>query len=385
MSESVPEQDLISLLRLLGDDNDEVYTKARSRLIELAKSDTGFEFLISHPTKNIINLVSSLETDVPFRVFSLFIDLANISKTHFEALKTADGFLGTIRTHIEGRDILLRLNAIDGIGALATISENGFDFAKEAGLIEELSRSINTSLDDEIDVDTNLVLVSSLKVIGSIFTKVDPKKFGSILSRLLTSFLYLLNDLVPKDIKEVTLRTIGSLGSSSSGIDSLFTNKELVKKYSSIIRTATGSTLVEGLRSLSFILEVKGQENEEKTRTIFNMSFESPAHSLMKYNAILFEDIRISSYAVTKGVVSHDWGVQLCADIPELLGDILNREKDASIIGKEWRYSIAQEVLNNPNTKNLFDPIIVSRLELYIKEGPFFVPSQPLIAMESSS
>jgi hypothetical protein len=79
----------------------------------------------------------------------------------------------------------------------------------------------------------------------------------------------------------------------------------------------------------------------------------------------------------------HEWGLVEIHGHPPILAFLLDRASETSRIGKEWRYSVVQTMAGHDKCHELMGELWTTKLKSFVREGPFFVVSAPVIAMES--
>lgn len=97
----------------------------------------------------------------------------------------------------------------------------------------------------------------------------------------------------------------------------------------------------------------------------------------------------------------HEWGLVEIHSHPPILAFLLDRASETSRIGKvnppvsikneryltfaikEWRYSIVQTMAGHEKCHELMGDLWTTKLKSFVREGPFYFVSAPVIAMES--
>jgi hypothetical protein len=94
-------------------------------------------------------------------------------------------------------------------------------------------------------------------------------------------------------------------------------------------------------------------------------------------------EICIAALSIVKNISVFSWGLEQISQSTSLCSFLLERRAEENVM-KEWKYSILQQVLLNPRSKDIFAPSLYNRIKEFTKEGPFKSEYVPVVAYKTS-
>ncbi|KAL1932559.1 hypothetical protein VTP01DRAFT_8237 [Rhizomucor pusillus] len=331
---------------------------------------------------NALQSLLSVNETVRFRVYELVVNVSGSSDRAFDLGKTS-GLLQTLIDEVRSPDLLLRLNAIEILGEVA-VSSSGFAFLEKAEVLDSLTEL----MDNEDESDTGVVLTKSLafKFFGKlggnkdiIFEPIERKYH--VFSRLHRC----LDTSTNREILTVAIAAIGLIGSHPSNLQLLF-RSSLKDYFVDSYRTSSGHIKAVYLQSLSKILSVRdGPETEQMTEDIYRSLEGRPStlESLVQTAKQPVPEVRMAAFATLHAIATHTWGQQIMANSGDFLGYLLDRTTEHSLPGQQWKYAIVEALIRADNAVNIFGGHY-PMLQRYLREGPYYRPTEPVTAMESA-
>jgi hypothetical protein len=96
----------------------------------------------------------------------------------------------------------------------------------------------------------------------------------------------------------------------------------------------------------------------------------------MKYLNYHLVELRYGVFALIKAVVKHNWGLTEVLAFPGMADYLLNRNTEPTKLGKEWKYSIIEAIVQQPSAKDIAGTVYYTKFLTYLKQGIFFVAAE---------
>jgi hypothetical protein len=172
-----------------------------------------------------------------------------------------------------------------------------------------------------------------------------------------------------EELRGHCLTLLGNLG-SSQGLLLLLSQKRVLTQLQRLFYQKN----VECMQALSCLMQTNDSSACEQLASLFP----TLVKQCVEFGKHAFEEHRIASYALLKSFASHDFGLQSIRDNRDgVLDFIFDVNRESSLLGKEWRQSIVENILCKESSSNILGQEIISRL-LQCKRS-----SAPLVATES--
>jgi 26S proteasome non-ATPase regulatory subunit 5 len=93
-------------------------------------------------------------------------------------------------------------------------------------------------------------------------------------------------------------------------------------------------------------------------------------------------ELRYAVFALIKAVVKHTWGLTEILAFPGMADYLLNRRTEPTKLGKEWKYSIIEAIVQQPSAKDIAGTEYYTLFLTYLKQGIFFVAAENAVQVE---
>ncbi|CAG8510377.1 4399_t:CDS:10 [Funneliformis caledonium] len=343
----VRSQMLPVVLEGLGYDDNLISTKVTEFLVKFVNYASGLQALFDSGSIAILDQLSHGDETVKFRVFDLVSRISISSPEAFQLCETS-GALNAITSELNSNDLLLKLNAIETFSKIVQ-SRTGYTFLERAGTIQSLVEIMAQEDDNDI------VLVSNMS------------------------------------LKINTINIIGVIGSNPRGLKLLNSSvsPKILCKFLDLYHSSAGDVKIACLQSISCLLGVSEESTPEIsdiTHQIYNQigGDPTPLSTLLSNVKQTLEELRITSFAIMRNMALHPWGQTEMTNSREFIDYILNRSTETTKLGKEWKFTIIQTLVQAPNAENIIPSNIFDRLTRYLREGPFFVRTEAAVTFESA-
>ncbi|CAG8530247.1 12338_t:CDS:10, partial [Funneliformis mosseae] len=367
----VRSQMLPVVLEGLGYDDNLISMKVTEFLVKLVNYASGLQALFDSGSIAILDQLSHGDETVKFRVFDLVSRISISSPEAFQLCETS-GALNAITSELNSNDLLLKLNAIETFSKIVQ-SRTGYTFLERAGTIQSLVEIMAQEDDNDI------VLVLEIN-----FEEID-NKYNILLK--MDSYLSSSN----MSLKINTINIIGVIGSNPRGLKLLNSSvsPKILCKFLDLYHSSAGDVKIACLQSISCLLGVSEESTPEIsdiTHQIYNQigGDPTPLSTLLSNVKQTLEELRITSFAIMRNMALHPWGQTEMTNSREFIDYILNRSTETTKLGKEWKFTIIQTLIQAPNAENIIPSNIFDRLTRYLREGPFFVRTEAAVTFESA-
>ncbi|KAG5519102.1 hypothetical protein PMAC_002189 [Pneumocystis sp. 'macacae'] len=297
------------------------YCSCANKAIDLSSSgDISRKRLLS--CFSVLSLVDFFSLENPLskstiisRFFTLILKLSSQSYEMFKSL-VSSGLIDNVINLSNSDDLLIRLCKIDFLSSLLTINYT-FDWFENNGYIKEAVSPFLAFEFQNIDLDTELLIIQSCKFIESM-KYISFKDFQKIDS---------FNNLVFKLVENLSLKTLSSslYKANLFTIAGMFSFSNDFSKYI-YFRLTDLPNLTKtdnGLNALELILL---SPSEEYTELFFEQKLSSKAiYDIMISAKSPFESTRYSALLVLRALVKHLWGISKCVGFTSLMEFILSR------------------------------------------------------------
>lgn len=277
-------------------------------------------------------------------------------------------------------DLLGALAALELCAQLAVSTPGGLTFLDHLGIIERLAQGLEGA---EALVVSNLV-----KFFGQIGTAMD--KIAGV-EQLFRAYSILERVQNLMDSPTGTLETslfvfVENLGSTTRGLSLLKEQGQLVSSVLSDYRSASTEGRLVALHAISVLIEHCPPELASFAQQIYDDLGRTPLKDLVHLCRSAVEENRIAGYSVIKALTKHAWGLRALLSSPDVVGNwLFDRRTDTSRAGLEWKFSVVQGILVSPaNAEGIVGPEMKARLQRYVNEGPFYMPTEAAVAFMSS-
>lgn len=98
-----------------------------------------------------------------------------------------------------------------------------------------------------------------------------------------------------------------------------------------------------------------------------------------------FADLRCAALEILRSIAKQYWGQQYMNDLPGFIEYLLDRTTEFDKQGKEMKFEIVRTLAESPTSCETLGNIVVSRMQQYVNDGPFFVKAEVVVAFEGSS
>ncbi|CAH2105570.1 unnamed protein product [Euphydryas editha] len=316
--------------------------------------------------------------------------ITNISSKSYElfSLCVDLGYIDFMVNELQSDDILYQLNILELLSQLA-IKPHGINYLVKQGTLLNISELVKNLNQNPFG---GLLIPGYMKFFGSI-AHYYPKEIFQKYPILVESLFDALNS-DDTTILPVALDTLGFIGTTIEGkmclmaLGSKYT--QIIEKLGLIIKNSPTEMKTRALHCISNLIAIEGDAKAKvepldhrvtlMTREWFR-SLNKDAASM----EVLFEncknpfpDIRLASLNLLNAVCQHQWGEELVARTAGFIEYLLDRTADYTKESKEAKYKIIKRLSNS----KAFDENIITRLQKYVEQGPFYTELSTQVAME---
>ncbi|KTW28715.1 uncharacterized protein T551_02565 [Pneumocystis jirovecii RU7] len=297
------------------------------------------------------------------RFFTLILKFSSRSCEMFKSL-VSTGLIDNVINLSNSDDLVMKLCKLDFLSSLLTVNYT-FDWFENNGYIKEAISPFLTFQFQNIDIDTELLIIQSCKFIESM--KYIPfKDFQKIDS---------LNNLISKLVENLTVKSLSSslYKVSLFTIAGMFSFSDDFSEYIYFRLTdLPGLTKTDnGLNALQLILS---SPSEKYTELFFEQKLSSKAiYDIMISAKSPFESTRHSALLILKALVKHSWGIFKCVGFTPLMEFVLSRTVE-EYFDRMIKYEIVKIMAETG--KHLLGPWEEKVLQ-YVTKGPFGISYKP--------
>ncbi|CAH0725180.1 unnamed protein product, partial [Brenthis ino] len=316
--------------------------------------------------------------------------IINISSKSYELfnLSVNEGYIEFMVNELHSNDILYQLNILELLTQLA-ITPHGINHLVKQGTFQKISELVR-------DIHNNpfggLLIPGYMKFFGSI-AHYYPKEIFQKYPILLES----LFDAMSSDdttILPVALDTLGFIGTTIEGkmclmaLGSKYTQN--VEKLCLLIKNSPTEIKVRALYCMASLIGINKDPNSKvepidqrvtlMTREWFRTLSQQPGPMDVLFNICKnpFPDIQLAGLTLLDAVCQHQWGEEMVSRVAGFIEYLLDRSVDFTKESKEAKYDIIKQLSQSA----AFDENIISRLQKYVEQGPFYTEIVTQVAME---
>ncbi|ORX51765.1 hypothetical protein BCR36DRAFT_350751 [Piromyces finnis] len=365
-------------------------TKLVSKLMGeiLSKNEVCLDLFLEKDSLNALQNQCNMSEVVKFTIYDLIVTISSVNDSNFEKCKKA-GLFDSMINEINSKDILVKLNTIELYIKLLS-NKNLYNFFEKSEIMSKLIEKLKKDPKDEnSNLEDKLFLHGIIKFFASL-ADINMNSFIDIQNKydLLASLENLFNE---GDIssKEIVLITLGSIGSSYEGLKLIYNQKSLLNTVLDYYPSLSGNLKTVFLQNISCILTLckLSDDVEIMTQTIYQRIQGKPntLKELLQIGNQVFEESRISVYAVLKGIAVHNWGLKELDNSPEFIKFILDRSQESNRLGQDWKYSIIETMVIHPSSSKYVRPDTLVKFKVYLKQGPYYKYIEPKVVVKGAN
>ncbi|XP_030028072.2 26S proteasome non-ATPase regulatory subunit 5 [Manduca sexta] len=317
--------------------------------------------------------------------------IINISSKSFDLFNlSADlGYIAFMVSELQSKDFLYHLNILELLSRLS-VTSYGINYLVKEGALKSIA-------DIVAGFDSNplagLLISGYMKFFGCVahhYPKEIFDKYPVLLEALFSAF-----DTSDHNVLPVALDTLGFVGTTVEGklclvaLGSKYT--QTIEKLGQIIKNSPTEIKVRALYCFANIISIDKDPSVPKTgpvdhrvtlmtREWFKSLSERPPSMEIVFGLCKnpFPDIKLAAFTFLDALCQHQWGEELVARTAGFIEYLLDRSVDYTKESKEVKYDIIKRLSNSA----AFDPNMITRLQTYVEQGPFYSESQLEVAME---
>ncbi|XP_050343371.1 26S proteasome non-ATPase regulatory subunit 5 [Nymphalis io] len=316
--------------------------------------------------------------------------IVNISSKSLDLFNLCvdQGYIDFMANELQSDDILYQLNILELLSQLA-IKPHGINYLIKQGILLKISELVKGFHQNPFG---GLLIPGYMKFFGSI-AHYYPNEIFQKYPVLLES---LFDALDSKDatILPVALDTLGFIGTTIEGkmclmaLGSKYT--QIVEKLGFIIKNSPTELKI---RSLHCVANLIGIDKDPKakvdplenrvtlmTREWFRSLSKQPDSMVVLFENCKnpFPDITLAALTLLNAVCQHKWGEELVARTAGFIEYLLDRSVNFTKESKEIKY----EIIKLLSHSTVFDENMLTRLQKYVEQGPFYTELVTQVAME---
>ncbi|XP_013138971.1 PREDICTED: 26S proteasome non-ATPase regulatory subunit 5 [Papilio polytes] len=298
------------------------------------------------------------------------------------------GYIDHMISELSTDDILYQLNILELLSRFAVkpygihylVKEGGLD--KTASLIGDVQRNPLSGL----------MLPGYLKFFGSIAHHY-PREIFAKYPVFLNSLFEAIDSSDQSVVLPVALDTLGFIGTTIEGklclaaVGGQFI--QAVDKVGDLIKNNVTEIKIRALNCLASLINVERDKAKSNpidhrvtlmTREWFR-SLNKPNGSMEFLFEMVknpFPDIKLAAFILLDAVCQHMWGEQEVARVAGFVEYLLDRSVSDTKETKEARYDIIKRLARS----SAFESNILTRLQKYVEDGPFYMETNLQVAME---
>ncbi|KAL1923411.1 uncharacterized protein VTP21DRAFT_8391 [Calcarisporiella thermophila] len=379
------------VLDSLSADDIQVSSTATKFLTEIASNALGLTALFRERNVDLLYSLLRRNDTVKLRIYELVVQLASTSPEALDLIKSS-GLLDAMYEDYKTEDLLLKMNIIELYSQLSSTS-NGFCLLEQAGIIQEFVRILQ---DESNSFSVTLAKCATLKFFGKLVDYKD-LQFDNIVQKYdLFSLLAQAVNESNVELKTTAINVIGNIGNDPLGLVLLDNSSpDLLALIANIYKTSIGDVRLACLQSLSSCLHASENPSMQLSEIAGKLyrSFSTVATNSNQTKALLselivyakqsLEELKVSAFSVMQGMAFHPNLTQEMGQSKSFVEFILDRRTESTHIGKTWKFAIAQTLITVPDAATLLGTHTFNRLQQFVRQGPFYMPTENAIAFES--
>lgn len=375
---------LVAVVERIADDDLTAAKFAMNVLKKVGNSNEGCNIIYTGILLRSIAKLLPKNDIVSFRIYEVVVDIAKNSKEGLE-VSIRSGFLQSLISTLDNNDILLQLNALEALTALA-LTEDGLNFLENQDVLQQLAQKIARANETPL---SHLLIPGLMKFFGNV-AQFRPNE---IFSRhpIVVSALFEVIDSGDPILLGSALDTLGNVASGIEGKYALQalgdTMSGALRKIEEVILKMPTELRLRGLNNLTRILDVKKSEQDNRilslTKSWFDCICEEPLKMVVSLCKQPFADIRQASLELLAVIASQAWGQEYIANHPGLMEFLLDRHVESFKECKEAKFAVVRILSDSPD--DIFDTHTMQRLKQFTTEGPFYVDTNTEVATEGAA
>jgi 26S proteasome non-ATPase regulatory subunit 5 len=248
----------------------------------------------------------------------------------------------------------------------------GLGYALKHGVVKYLCTMLKETQDDIMVV---LCRVPVIKFLGRLSAVHDLQSIEERFHALLQA-----SDLLYSDDVAVKLATIDLVGQVGASLNApLLVGSPLLDQFMAFYTHAVGDFKVACTQAMSQLMHGDAQGN---TYTLLERTLEAnPLEYWLTMSKSTLNELRYASYAVYTNMAQHPWGRTKLVQHAAFMRFILDRGTDGTKQGKEYKFAIVYQL----SKETTLAPALLSQLVEYVKQGPYYVETEALVAYEGAS
>ncbi len=389
MTESILSPRRFLIANALADSSYQVADAAKALLVKAsAVPSLQTELFSDNFVAHLLALKGSNLDILTFRIQELVIDYLKANPANEQFIVNSNLRHEFMFRCVSG-DFLRDLNLIETYSQMVIKAPIAFEFLDA---LQVWSSLMNYLTNNKGSTEYSLMATGILKLIGVI--SLEKPKYIRFLSERhgLLSAIQSLLDEDDKAVEKTAIIVLGNIGSFADGFSFLVSEEHLLAKFIDVCLNITGEFKLECMRTWSCIFGAMPEETENIEQFESTMSNVYDKIKINGYNLLstclsmgksAFDDERIVCYAILKSMCMHPWGLQKVLGKTDVVGFLMDRSREFSKLGKEWRFSIYQTIVKYGPIYHVEHPIIPVFTK-YIKEGPFASQGEAAVAFQSA-
>ncbi|XP_015123991.1 26S proteasome non-ATPase regulatory subunit 5 [Diachasma alloeum] len=375
---------VIRLIETIGDEDLKVAIIAMDTIKKMARIPEVTNIIY---TGNMLTTFARLisKNDVTtFRVYEVIVDIAKSSK---EALEVSinSGFLTSLLQVLDSDDVLLQLNALEAMTELAS-TEGGLNYIEERDVLNKLTDQIARANENPL---SNVLIPGLMKFFGYVAKNRPDKIFSKY-----PIVIYSLFQVIEGDDFVLLANALDTLGHIAQSVEGKYALESLgdvmprvMERIGGIIDKLPTELRLRGLENLVLIIHIDKSKQDNRilslTKSWFDMLHDEPLKFIVNLCKQPFADIRYSSMQVLQEIASQTWGQEYTATLPGLIEFLLDRSAETFSNCKKIKYQIVKNLCEA--TCDIFDSATLQQLQLFVRQGPFYVDLDAEVVTESTS
>ncbi|KAH8265135.1 hypothetical protein KR044_001565, partial [Drosophila immigrans] len=318
------------------------------------------------------------------RVYELAVVLAIKSPA---ALEAVEFILDAALTELLGDDVLVMCSVMEILVPLAE-QNHGLSYMERRHVLETISKHVEPSE----NVLNQLLLPNIMKFFGKI-AAVQPQKVIEGYPSMLHSLCELLlsgEENGDGNMLPVAMETLANLMSSSQGKTLMqstlaSTLPKVFAKYGDYLNNLSPPLKIRLLESLDVIYTTDNRASNEMITQMAGwyeiIAGGQQIDHLMKLLNTPFADLQVAALGFLLTICKYGWGIKAVQQTAGAIEFLLSRQQqlDNDVKFHKWK------VMEMLSVSDGFSPSEIVRFTAYVKEGPYYVPTQVNIATEGSN
>lgn len=374
---------LIEATQCLASSERSVAQGAIKMLTRMGSTFQGLSLLYSPQILATLKTVMLKDDTARFRVYEIVVEVAEKSVEGLQASQASE-LLPSLVSELKSTDTLIQLNVLEILKSLAACS-HGLTYLQESGVIQYLVDRIMV-LDKE---PLSFVLLPGLiEFFGNLF-KLEPKHFYENYPQVL-DLLFQSIDTPDPVLIGVIVTTVGRIGSTNNGkrvLNKYPDKMQLFFKRASELLAVKNETTITVISSVSELIKLVEHDItlSEVTKLWFNSLGSNALDVVFQIAKLPFVELRLAALLFLKTIAEQPWGTEKVCSFAGMIEYLMDRSTEFNKECKNAKFDIASAIVNSPIVSRLVPAHLLIRLKTHVNEGPFYVPTQPEMAIEGAS